>query len=154
MRSDEYYEDFTAFKLELKKTNHKFICGNIFYKRWYKQSPYHIGDHVYACRREGIQNGLRMALDYYNHAEVHKDIEYKEDISQDLACAEIVLAHTYLIGSGIPRIFWFDLGAQVFDEYFKVIDINELGEYVARRNNDDTTFRHDTSPYIHSFHER
>jgi hypothetical protein len=159
MRSDEYYEDFTAFKLELKKANHKFVCGNIFYKRWYRSSPYHIGDHVYACKREGLQNGLKMVLDYYNHVEWHKEIEYKEDISQDLTCAEIVLAHTFLIGSGIPRIEWFAVGATLqtapaFDKYFKVIDINKLGEYVARWEGSNITFRHDTSPFIHSHYDR
>ena len=156
MRSDEYYEDFSIIKKELRKSSHKFICGNIFYKRTHKGSPYHIGDHIYACKRESIHNGLKIALAYYRDHIVLPGLEKEEDIDQTLNSAEVSLAHIFLIGSGIPRDTWHGVEENIhstFDKYFKVFDINRLGEYIARWSQPDYTFSL-INPYVQSYYDR
>jgi hypothetical protein len=143
MRSDEYYEDFSIIKKELRKSNNKFICGNIFYKRVHKGSPYHIGDHVYGCKREPILRGLTEAVKYYSKHIKSDMIENAQDIDQCLVPAEIVLANIWMIGMQIPRSEWTRDGDEKFDNFdnnFKVVDINMLGEYVARWAQGAVTF--------------
>ena len=138
MRSDEYYESFSLIKKELNKGRgrlvEKFAFGNIFYRQHFEGGPYHIGDHVYGCKREYILNGLKEALDYYDGKNTGEHIEFKQDVDQHYHCAEVVLAHMFLLGAGIPRNEWYEhthYGFTIFNKHFKVIDINRLGDYQA-----------------------
>ena len=153
MRSDEYYENFSVLKKELRKSKNKFVFGNIFYKLLWLKRPYHLGDHVYATRKDVILNGIQAALEYYNGGAFSKEEDYHvKEIDQNIHCAEIVLAQMYLIGLGVPREDWdyyvHGEGFVTFKKYFKSVDINMMGDYLARWAAANTTFSPRVNPFV------
>jgi len=158
MRTDEYYEDYSLIKKELRKSKAKLVFGNIFYRRNFKGGPYHIGDHLYGCKREYMVNGLNIALKYYNKEDVSELFEFSQDLSQVAHCAEVALSHIFLVGVGTPRSEWYEHQNQVFpcfNKHFKLIDINRLGDYRACwQQGGPMIFSPDNQPYIQAHFDK
>ena len=164
MRSDESYTNFSPLKQKFLQDTRKMVCGNIFFKRW-KDSPLHIGDHLFLASRESLLKAYETLIEAYspsNHTEevafssIRPEEEYNLEkkfewcrlaphlSGQETYTPESILANAYLNSCDVyPPV----TDPATFMKYFDVVDINELSPYTARWGHGGRTYDSELSPF-------
>lgn len=136
-RSDEYFETLEPLIntcAGIPANNDKFVCGNIFVKKWPKHeitaqldilSPNHIGDHIYIAKTHFLKNAFTNLFEIYTGL-----MELQDWACQGPFCAEQILAHAYYFSKEVPSHEW--IYFDTFTQHFHVINIDKLGDYVVR----------------------
>ena len=134
IRSDEGYSNLEPLIEKFLEDDNKMVCGNIFFKRW-KQAPYHIGDHLFVAKTETLKKAYERLYKVY----VLRNVEPHSHELQGPWSAEQILAHSFLIASGVDPADMHNKAGdnepdpveEVYLKYFDVVDIRTLGTYVA-----------------------
>tara|TARA_R100000030_G_scaffold16901_2_gene11338 strand:+ start:682 stop:1422 length:741 start_codon:yes stop_codon:yes gene_type:complete len=144
MRSDEIYSDFNVLKEKLLEDDERFVFGNIFAKRW-SHSPYHIGDHLFAAKTEHLYEGYKFLYDSYTYGKnLMSDSWLIQGFPQNQT-AESILAKSFLKAKNIDMKSW--RRKETMQKNFDIVDINKLGDYVARWVQGGETYKPDTNQY-------
>tara|TARA_Y100001938_G_scaffold33630_2_gene46151 strand:+ start:28541 stop:29296 length:756 start_codon:yes stop_codon:yes gene_type:complete len=147
MRTDEYYE---KIELLLEPLYDSFfqdedimVCGNIFHKPW-GQYKFHIGDHLFAARRESLLESYKFLVDLYDTG---FGLQSSSWANQEIRgnTAESILAKSFLKSIGVEEYLWDS--QKVYENFFKVVDINSLGSYTARWVHGHKTFTDSHNPF-------
>ena len=150
MRSDEYFTDFSLFKQQIAENPHSLVCGNIFF-RSPMEIPYHIGDHVFGAQTRILKKIYKNLQDMQN-----RKIPLEPWAAQGPYPAESIVGRAFVICSGVPAESTIetmikgcenveiieDLIKQT-DKYFKIVDVNEMGEYEVKWAYQKQTWRSD-----------
>ena len=120
-RSDERWGNLQPLIDRFEQDQTKIVCGNIFFKPW-DDFAMHFGDHLFI----GCPHTIMSA---------YQDVEMNPATYQGLHCAEMIAAQSLMKTKGCTSFTKAD-----FMRIFDVIDINELGPFVARWAHGDTTF--------------
>jgi hypothetical protein len=144
MRSDEVYSDFKYLKEKLVENDEKFVFGNIFAKQWI-HSPYHIGDHLFAAKTEHLYKSYKILFDSYTFgSDPIKNPWIIQGFPKNQT-AESILAKSFLSAKKINKNLWDT--KDTFKKNFDVVDINQLGDYVARWVHGGKTYTPENNPY-------
>ena len=96
VRSDEAYSDVDLFIEALSRDPKRFVMGNMFVAAM-KDSEFHIGDHIYACKSEGLYHATKqLASFYYGYNKDPKWFYFLRPIG-----FEQVLAYSWMDCNGI-----------------------------------------------------
>jgi len=126
-RSDEHFEDFqtiVSLALGSPKNKEKFICGNIFVRK-FNDVQYHIGDHVYIAKTEYLKKAFCNLRKMYDGEK-----QLAPWAEQGPSAAESILGHAFLHAKNIDSKNWPDI--QCFINNFHIFNLSILGDYVVR----------------------
>ena len=144
MRSDEIYSDFTPLKEKLLEDDEKFVFGNIFAKPW-SHSPYHIGDHLFAAKTEHLYEGYKFLYESYTYGKNLISDSWLIQGFPQTQTAESILAKSFLKAKNIDMKSW--RRKETLQKNFDIVDINKLGDYVARWVQGGETYTPETNQY-------
>ncbi len=136
-RSDEKFTDFSLLKELFLKDDERFVFGNIFAKSWAK-SAYHIGDHIFVAKTEHLLKGYEFLYEAYTTGKHLFEHSWLMQGYPSYQTAESILAKSFLYAKGIELSTWHS--KETLLQNFEVIDINLLGDYIARWNHSNVTY--------------
>ena len=124
VRADEGYENLKPLISKFLDDDNNLVCGNIFFQPWGKIS-HHMGDHIFVAKTSILLQSYKFLLDMYDHKN-----DLQDSFSQGYNTAEQILCKSilYSLQDGASD---YD-SKEVFEKRVKVVDINEMKNYVAR----------------------
>lgn len=164
-RTDECYENYKPLLDAFNSNPYKFVCGNIFFKKMHRGLPGHIGDHVYVGWTKKFENVLGSLLCLYVKSSLEKiDNPIKDQSWWKMLpkyttepIPEKILWKTWLWFSDVPPDLWHqkdDSGEYPIARTIEVVDINDMGFYIARWGHANKTFHPQLNPFNQHHFER
>ena len=165
VRTDECYQNYQPMIDAFNSNPHKFVCGNIFYKPLHasegaRPTPGHIGDHVFMGWTNTFHKVYSALVSLYLKESLEllqvpikmqtwwmMDKRYNKEPTP-----EKILWKTWLWYMNIPSELWYEKdskGEYPIAQTIEVVDINDMGFYIARWGHADMTFTSEGNPFIH-----
>lgn len=132
-RGDEVYKNLSPFIEKFEKDDKKFVCGNIFARKW-EDVPFHIGDHLYIAKTKILKKGidkLKRMWDGEDSLEKwgQEGGGYIEGCGGFSDNGEGILSRSFLYANDIKEEMW--TNKNLFLDYFEICDINLAEEFIA-----------------------
>lgn len=131
MRADEYVSNIEYIYNCLVKDDNKLYTLPIFFRKW-AHIPYHISDHLIA----GKTDNLKLMFDTALHRQ------------KDHPMAEVIFTRGYL-EKKIPDLYKKYEDKKMMEEYFDILDLNNLKPYLLVANCFGKRFRNNFIPSEH-----
>ena len=131
IRTDEYYSNLDVIIRELNEDNQRYISSNTF-AREFNDIPFHPSDHIIATKWEYMTSMCTGVVSYYR---MNREITGKS--VYEYHPPEVVLARAFI--HGVDTQDTLDQET-LYNKYFKIIPVEELGEYIVKANSRKQTF--------------
>ena len=145
VRSDEYFTDLNPFLDALSETEDFVVCGSIFCRSGFEK-PYHMGDHIFACKTTTMKSTYQELYDFQNGHKKIPDWARQGPNSAESILGRALANHGDLIKKDKGVEFLnknefarkaYPAAAMMIDAHvylmsFFVVDVNSLGDYKIR----------------------